>query len=587
MGRIWADGPTGATPLSAARLNAMEADIEAGLAVPDAALAGRISDTTPSAARAALNAAIVSEGGKTFGADVQEGLVKSDLRTAVAFGDSITEGNQDLTGYTWPMLLGSALGSGVSMVNLGKSGWTSTEVAIRQGGLDVTLGAFTVPAGAGTANQVEVTVLAPTGAFRTNANIFPSWLGVLTSGGVSIPGRLRHQIDSGGQPYQNAWTFERTTAGAATPIPSGATFHSTEFEAHRDKFQIFGVGRNNIDDPSIVTRDIDAMIAYLTPGVKRYLVTSVHTTTTETSGSTNYNKVKAINDALSANYVGRYVDTRRYLIDNGLAVAGITPTGSDTTAIAGDTIPPSLVVADGVHPNQQGYRGMATKFLASLRGLDWLRDKPGNVPAPTPVVSQRWLASDLTAADGVAVASWSANVGGVALTQGTGSAQPVMATVGGKRYVRFDGVDDMLSGATGITQPSTIIIRAKVRATPAGKWHGLVWSQVSPGIVMAVTEDRRVRVGATSNFSGPANQAPVDAAENYIAVFNGASSSVRVGSNAATTGDVGTGGMSTMRVGYAFNGSAQYAEIDVAEILVYNRALSTDEVDAVLAGITS
>lgn len=523
---------------------------------------------------------------KKYAADVREGLIKSDLRTAVTFGDSITEGNQDLTGYTWPALLGSALGSGVSIVNLGKSGWTSTEVAIRQGGLDVTLGAFTVPAGAGTGNQAQVTVLAPTGAFRTSANIFPSWLGVLKDGATIIPGRLRHQIDAGGQPAQNAWTFERTTAGASTPISSGATFHSTEFDAHRDKFQIFGVGRNNIDDPAIVIRDIDAMIAYLTPGVKRYLVTSVHTTTGETSGSSGYNKVKAINDALSAKYGGRYVDTRRYLIDNGLAVAGISATGPDTAAIAADTIPPSLVVVDGVHPNQQGYRGMATKFLDGLRSLDWLRDKPGSVPAPTPVVAQRWLASDLMAADGVAVASWPANVGGVALT-GSGSAQPVMATVGGKRYVRFDGVDDMLSGATGITQASTIIIRAKVRAAPVGKWHGLAWSQVSPGITMVVTDDKRARISATLGLPGPANQAPVDAAENYVGVFNGASSRVRVGNNAATTGDVGAGGMSTMRVGYAFNSVAQYAEIDVAEILVYNRALSTSEVDVVLAGITS
>lgn len=57
MGRIWSDGPGGLTPLAAARLNAMEADITNALGVPDAALAARINDTTPSQARAALNGA--------------------------------------------------------------------------------------------------------------------------------------------------------------------------------------------------------------------------------------------------------------------------------------------------------------------------------------------------------------------------------------------------------------------------------------------------------------------------------------------------------------------------------------------------
>jgi hypothetical protein len=46
---------------------------------------------------------------------------------------------------------------------------------------------------------------------------------------------------------------------------------------------------------------------------------------------------------------GRYfISLREYLLQYGLADAGLTPTTSDTTAMMGGTVPPQLLV-DGVH----------------------------------------------------------------------------------------------------------------------------------------------------------------------------------------------------------------------------------------------
>lgn len=64
-----------------------------------------------------------------------------------------------------------------------------------------------------------------------------------------------------------------------------------------------------------------------------------------------------------------------------------------------------------------------------------------------------WDADDLATADGAAVASWADRVGGYALTQGTGSAQPLMDAdgIGGGKAVLFDGADDVLTVAgTGV-----------------------------------------------------------------------------------------------------------------------------------------
>jgi lysophospholipase L1-like esterase len=267
-----------------------------------------------------------------------------------AFGDSMTAGAGG-NGTTWPMVAAADLGW--SYYNGGISSQTSTEIALRQGGLEVlvTVEGNSIPA----TGAVNVTALTPAGTYANLAWTFPGTL-------AGVPGTLSKSV-------AHVWTFTRTTAGAAVACIPNTRFMSAAATPNNGWLNVFWAGRNNVNT-AIVTRDIAAMVAGLTPLKPRYLVLSVLNSSTEPSGSAGYNSVIALNNALAAAYGANYYDLRRYLIDYGLAAAGITPTAADTTAIAEDRIPASLM-SDTLHLTAAGYTAVGHRIAAIITEKSW------------------------------------------------------------------------------------------------------------------------------------------------------------------------------------------------------------------------
>lgn len=300
-----------------------------------------------------------------------DGLTKSSIRTVLCIGDSMTQGNQTGDGYAWPNLFATAVGEHVTAVNRGQGGFTSTEIAISYGAVNPAVGAFTIPADT---SATAVTVTAPTGAFRTpvTGGATFSYLGVL----AGVPGTLTRS------PTADTWTFARTTAGSATPVAAGATFHATRDDAHTDKVAVIWVGRNNIATSAspIVQSDIAAMVARMSPSIKRYLVMGVCPSLAETTGSQGHTNILALNSALATTYGDRYVDLRTLLMASGLSLNRITPTSQDSTAISNGTIPPSLLAdpfgADNLHFNRYGYAAVAKFVVDRMAALGWLPEEP-------------------------------------------------------------------------------------------------------------------------------------------------------------------------------------------------------------------
>ena len=116
-------------------------------------------------------------------------------------------------------------------------------------------------------------------------------------------------------------------------------------------------------DVPTTTAAIDAMLANLTPYSKRYLLMTL------TSG--NATRTHPLNVALVSKYGAEHVaDHRTYLVERGLADAGITPTQADLDAMAQDRVPPSLTW-DGVHFVQAAYTVIG-KFIANtIRSRNW------------------------------------------------------------------------------------------------------------------------------------------------------------------------------------------------------------------------
>lgn len=110
---------------------------------------------------------------------------------------------------------------------------------------------------------------------------------------------------------------------------------------------------------------IDAMIDYMTPINKKYIVFGIHhlvSTVTET--------FEMIEKNMTLHFGRHYINQRKYMLEYGLSDAGITPTVKDTTAISQGKIPPSLLY-DDVHYNDKGYNIIATLAYERGKELDY------------------------------------------------------------------------------------------------------------------------------------------------------------------------------------------------------------------------
>ena len=252
----------------------------------------------------------------------------------------------------------SALLAGRSIRAQGIGSQVSAQIVARQGGSPALL---TV-----TGNQIPtseaVTVSTITIELLTSlAN--PTATLSMTGTLAGIPGTL---TKSGTATY----TFTRTTSGTVVTCPPSTPFIPDIAVTGRTATPILWAGTNDViygGTSANLTANINAATAYLTPYIKRAIVIGPLNRSDQPSGSSAYTLISQMETALAANAsTNHYVffNARRYLIDNGLADAGITPTSQDLTDISQD-IPPSSLRVDTTHLTPIGYSLIATK-LASI-----------------------------------------------------------------------------------------------------------------------------------------------------------------------------------------------------------------------------
>lgn len=255
---------------------------------------------------------------------------------------------------------------------------------------------------------------------------------------------------------------------------------------------------------------------------------------------------------------------------NGIAITGAT--ASTYTVVSGDT---GNTITCTVTAIKGTISGSATTAGVVI----------GGASLPTGY-KYRWKVGDLSAlADGAAVTTWASDSGSATsstLTQSTAAKKPIVTTDAGKRVVRFDGTDDELAFAppAATAQPVTVIIRGKFRAAPNDP-VGLMWANGS-GFSLTSTYNGGLRMYAGSaQIQAPTGQITVGTTFTAAAVANGASSAVRVGNNTKVTGNPGTLGISASgaRIGYAYGSSDYWTQLDLYEIVIYDRVLTDAEID--------
>ena len=284
--------------------------------------------------------------------------------TVNCWGDSLTRGVGVGNSYSkaYPYVLYGLL-DGRKVINCGVGGENTINIASRQGGLPNIVKPFTIPADT---NKVEIEL----------TNIYGDSTGILLQGGSALDPTtdkyvMTAQINpcsikgaEGTLTHENGkYYFSRSENGESVIVSRPTPLITYAMKSMRDNINIIWLGTNGgFTTSAELIENIEAMIDYMTPINKKYIVFGIHhlvSTVTET--------FETIEKNMAMHFGRHYINQRKYMIEYGLSDAGITPTVEDTTAISQGKIPPSLLY-DDVHYNDKGYNIIAT--LASERGKE-------------------------------------------------------------------------------------------------------------------------------------------------------------------------------------------------------------------------
>jgi hypothetical protein len=301
-------------------------------------------------------------------------MTRSDPYRLAFAGDSLFDGYSNAEGH-WtdieatPGQVDLLLPDHVTVFNRGYAGWAVDEVAIRIGAypLSCTVSGGQIPA----SGSVTVTIPAGVGWVPGLTREFAGTL-------AGVPGTLTRTGAS-----NTSLTFARTASGSAVPVGGPVTFVSAE-AVHETDTMVVCLGRN--DFAYNVTGTEGSVAAHVLAGTARiwsYLREQVQvphvlfvgtlTKPGETTGTSAHNIVTAINRGLASTYGGRYWDMRDYMVNQAIYDLGITPTASDLAAIAGDTMPPSIVAGGTeVHYTKAAATVLAAQIYRQLVTRGWV-----------------------------------------------------------------------------------------------------------------------------------------------------------------------------------------------------------------------
>lgn len=323
--------------------------------------------------------AAVAESGGEFTAALTaqtQALLEAEVPDLIAGVDALAGWGHSMMAAGW--ILDAAADLGVPGFNGGASGESSSEVALRQGGLTPVL---TFPGGTIPADTSEVPVtIQPASTWRLGF----AYGGTLTlPDGTEIPGRL--EVEAAG-----TYTFNRTTAGDPITVTTGV-FRRTAADAYRGYANVYWAGVNNLSTDIPVRRlmdvlpDIAVMERHQSAAKPRTLILTDLPTTTQPKGSSQHTALLAERDALVARWGSRLViDVNTELTAYGLDLVGINPTALDRANIANEVAPDSLR-SDGFHLTTAGYTVVRQLVVQRLRELGWFPaggrplDVPGQV----------------------------------------------------------------------------------------------------------------------------------------------------------------------------------------------------------------
>ncbi len=276
----------------------------------------------------------------------------------VCLGDSLTQSTPEKIAY--PDVLAELSQFGV--VNLGREGDLTKDIARRVGSSPIYLEEFTIPAGT---DKVTVHLVDENGK---SVNLLKEGdygaVGINICKIGDIKGNLTLEEDG-------SVTFARRKKGDETVIKKGTRLITGGEQTKKpgDVMILFS-GAN--DDLTLENVDyfMEQQQKIVTDwGTDKYIIISP---TYSKDGNQELNEIA---DKMQEAYGEHFLDIRRYLIEHGLDDAGVKPTSQDKADMKDEIIPSSLR-SDYVHGNAHFYRILAEQLYRKMMYLGYLPLNP-------------------------------------------------------------------------------------------------------------------------------------------------------------------------------------------------------------------
>lgn len=225
----------------------------------------------------------------------------------------------------------------IPVVNLGAGQEDSTTILGRSGVVPyVTAADFIIPAGK---ESVSISIVSESGKTVTPLTAGNAGVNPVTIAGVE--GTLTRTANSQGW-SQYSYQFTRLEEGQETQVPKGTEVVTACKEEYRDYIHIVWLGTyGEFTNPETLVSETKALLSRQTGNSERYLVIGPCTYKGTWNPQLTYS-MDAIDSAMLQAFGNRYINLRKYLIEDGLRDAGITATKTDTTNISQGNVPDSF-----------------------------------------------------------------------------------------------------------------------------------------------------------------------------------------------------------------------------------------------------
>ena len=226
----------------------------------------------------------------------------------------------------------------IPVVNMGAGRENSTTILGRSGVVPYVVSAdFVIPAGT---ESVPVGIVSENGKKVTPLIAGDGGVNPVTIAGVQ--GTLTRNASSQ-QWNQHIYQFTRLEPGQEVPVEKGSIITTAAANAYQDYIHIVWLGTyGTFSNPDNLVKETKALLQRQNINTDRYLVIGPCTYNGSWGTASSSRTLDSIDSAMLQAFGDRYINLRKYLMEDGLRDAGLVATSQDKLSIGNSCVPNSF-----------------------------------------------------------------------------------------------------------------------------------------------------------------------------------------------------------------------------------------------------